>query len=90
MEVSGSGRDLPGPPSRIRFPLALPRNILLEQGIADEILLFIYPVLLGQGKRFLSEGAAPRTLELVDTNALPSGIIVNRYKSPGPLKKNQL
>jgi dihydrofolate reductase len=29
--------------------------VLLEHGLAEEVLLFVYPVLLGKGKRFFSE-----------------------------------
>jgi riboflavin biosynthesis pyrimidine reductase len=28
--------------------------MLLEHGLADEVLLFVYPVLLGKGKRFIT------------------------------------
>jgi dihydrofolate reductase len=59
---------------------------LLEHGLADELLLIVYPVLLGMGKRLFAEGSPPRSLELVNTNAMPSGIIVSRYKVAGPLK----
>jgi hypothetical protein len=38
------------------------------------------------GKRLFAEGSPPRSLELVNTNAMPSGIIVSRYKVAGPLK----
>jgi dihydrofolate reductase len=31
-------------------------SMLLEQGLADEFLLFVYPILLGKGKRFFSDG----------------------------------
>ena len=34
--------------------------MLLEQGLVDEVLLFVYPVLLGRGKRFFSDSADPR------------------------------
>jgi len=61
-------------------------STLLEHGLADEILLIVYPVLLGNGKRFFAEGSPPRSLELVGTNALPTGIIVSTYKVAGPLK----
>src|SRR5215213_3837315 len=50
-------------------------STLLEHGIADEVLLAVYPVLLGTGKRFLAEGTPPRSFELVGTKAFPSGII---------------
>jgi dihydrofolate reductase len=60
--------------------------VLLEHGLADEVLLFVYPVLLGIGKRIFAEGTPPRAFELASTKALPSGIIINSYKAAGPLK----
>jgi len=53
--------------------------VLLEHGLADEVLLLVYPVLLGKGKRFFAEGTPPRAFELDSTKALPSGIIINSY-----------
>jgi len=61
-------------------------STLLEHGLADEVLLMVYPVLLGTGKRFFAEGTAPRSFELVSTKAMPSGIIFSTYKVAGPLK----
>src|SRR5579884_1798008 len=45
-------------------------STLLEHGLADEVLLIVYPVLLGQGKRFFSEGTPARSFELASTKAL--------------------
>jgi dihydrofolate reductase len=59
---------------------------LLEHGLADEVWLVVYPVLLGTGKRFFAEGTPPRSFELVSTKALLSGIILSHYKFAGPLK----
>ena len=59
---------------------------LLEHGLADEVLLVVYPVLLGTGKRFFAEGTPPRTLELLSTKTTPTGIQLNHYKVVGPLK----
>ena len=61
-------------------------STLLEHGLADEVLLFVYPVLLGKGKRLFAEGTPPRAFELASTKALPSGIVINAYKAAGPLK----
>jgi dihydrofolate reductase len=61
-------------------------STLLEHGLADEILLFVYPVLLGKGKRLFAEGTPPRAFELASTRALSSGIVINAYKAAGPLK----
>lgn len=59
---------------------------LLEHGLADEVVLIVYPVLLGTGKRFLAEGTPASALELVGTQAMPSGIILSTYRVAGPLK----
>jgi dihydrofolate reductase len=59
---------------------------VLEHGLADEVLLVVYPVLLGTGKRFFAEGTPPRSFELVGTQAFLSGIILSTYKAAGPLK----
>ncbi|MGF6722194.1 dihydrofolate reductase [Paraburkholderia sp. GAS41] len=61
-------------------------STLLEQGLADEVLLAVYPVLLGTGKRFFAEGTSPRAFELVRTQATPSGVNLCTYKVAGPLK----
>src|SRR3984957_13798345 len=45
--------------------------VLLEHGLADEVMLLVYPVLLGKGKRFVAEGTPPRAFELDSTKALP-------------------
>ncbi|GLH65917.1 dihydrofolate reductase family protein [Geothrix edaphica] len=61
-------------------------STLLGHGLADEVLLAVYPVLLGTGKRLFAEGTPPRSLELVSTHAFPSGILFTTYKVAGPLK----
>ena len=59
---------------------------VLEHGLADEVMLAVYPVLVGTGKRFFAQGTPGRTFELVSTRAFPSGIIFNTYKVVGALK----
>jgi dihydrofolate reductase len=61
-------------------------STLLEHGLADEVLLVVYPVLLGTGKRFFAKGTPARSFELVSSQALPSGVIFSLYKVAGPLK----
>ncbi len=60
-------------------------STVLEQGLADEVLLIVYPALLGTGKRFFAEGTPARSLELVSTKTMPSGILFNAYKVIGSL-----
>ena len=52
-------------------------SVLLEQGLVDEVLLLVCPVLLGRGKRFFSDSADPRELAFVRTKATPSGVLMN-------------
>ena len=59
---------------------------LLEHGLADEVLLVAFPVLMGTGKRIFAEGTPPRAFEFVSTKALGSGVIINMYKPSGPLR----
>jgi dihydrofolate reductase len=61
-------------------------SMLLEHGLADEVLLVVYPVLLGTGKRFFAERTPPRSFELIKTQTTPTGIILITYKVAGPLK----
>jgi dihydrofolate reductase len=60
--------------------------MLLEHGLADEVLLIVLPVLLGTGKRFFSDGTPPCELALVSTEAVPSGVIMSTYRPNGPLR----
>jgi dihydrofolate reductase len=59
---------------------------LLEHGVVDEVVLAVYPVLVGTGKRFFKEGTRGRTFELVSTKTTSTGIVLNNYKAVGPLK----
>ena len=60
--------------------------VLLEHGLADEVMLLVFPVLLGTGKRFFADGTPPRELALVSTKAVSSGVIISTYKPSGPLR----
>ena len=65
-------------------------STLLAHGLADELLLITYPVLLGIGKRFFAAGTPPCTFELVSSRATPSGVILKAYRVVGPLKPAHL
>ena len=60
--------------------------VLLEQGLVDEVVLAVYPILLGRGKRCFLESAAPRELALVNSKATPSGVLINTYRHVGSLR----
>lgn len=60
---------------------------LLEQGLVDEVVTLVYPVLVGAGKRFFAEGTPACQLTLENSQAMSSGIIVNTYQYSGLLQK---
>jgi dihydrofolate reductase len=60
--------------------------VLLGHGLVDEILLLVYPVLLGTGKRFFSNRSAPLELALVSTKAASSGVVMSTCKPVGALR----
>ena len=62
------------------------RPVLLEQGLVDEVVLMVYPVLLGRGKRFFSDSADPRELALVSSKAMSTGVLLNTYRHVGSLR----
>lgn len=62
-------------------------SMLLDQGLADEVVLITYPVLLGRGKRLLSDSITARELVFVDSKSTPTGLLINTYKHLGSLKK---
>jgi dihydrofolate reductase len=59
---------------------------LLKNDLVDELRLRIYPVTIGTGKRLFAEGTIPAAFELIDSQALPSGVILANYKRAGKLK----
>jgi len=61
-------------------------SMLVEQGLVDEVVLMVFPVLLGRGKRFYSDRVDPRELALVSTKATPTGVLINTYRYVGSLR----
>jgi dihydrofolate reductase len=53
---------------------------LIENRLVDEYRLMIFPVVLGSGRRLFPERPEKLPLELVDTQAFGSGVIVNSYR----------
>lgn len=60
--------------------------VLIEHQLADEVVLLVFPVLIGRGKRIFSDTAAPSELKLIASKAAGSGVIINIYKPAGPAR----
>lgn len=60
--------------------------MLIAEQLADEVILLVFPVMIGTGKRVFSVIAAPSELALLDSRAAPSGVIVSRYRPAGAMR----
>ena len=61
-------------------------SVLLGQGLVDEVVVCVYPVLLGRGKRIFSDRIDARELAFVSTKATPTGVLLNTYRYVGALR----
>jgi dihydrofolate reductase len=59
---------------------------LLANDLVDEFRVWIFPVVLGGGKRLFGEGTAPAGLELVDSKTSTTGVLMATYKPAGAPK----
>lgn len=53
---------------------------LLAAGLVDEVRLFVFPVVVGRGRRLFPDGVALRTLSLAESRAFRSGVTFWRYR----------
>jgi dihydrofolate reductase len=60
---------------------------LIAAELVDEFRVWVYPVVLGKGKRLFENGVPPRGLNLVEARSTPSGVLLNTYRPAGPLPK---
>ena len=56
---------------------------LLDNDLIDEMNLFIFPVVVGQGTRLFPAAGPDRALELVDSRATPGGMTIQVYRPAG-------
>jgi dihydrofolate reductase len=56
---------------------------LLRSGLVDTLHLWLYPLLLGTGKRVFGDGTMPTALQLTESQAYPGGAIHLTYEAVG-------
>jgi dihydrofolate reductase len=59
---------------------------LLENDLVDEFRMWIFPVVIGTGKRFFGEGTMPAALRLVDSQVSKTGVTINVYERAGDVE----
>lgn len=53
---------------------------LMKHDLVDRYILWIFPVVLGTGKRLFSEGAVPAGMRLADTTTSSTGVVIAKYE----------
>jgi dihydrofolate reductase len=56
---------------------------LLAKDLIDEIALFTFPVVLGNGKKLFEEGAKPAAFTLIENKVTSKGVMIGRYQRAG-------
>jgi dihydrofolate reductase len=59
---------------------------LLDNHLVDEMNLFTFPVVVGQGTRLFPDTGPDAALELVESRSSPSGVIIQVYRLGGHLR----
>jgi len=60
---------------------------LIAADLVDEYRMWVFPLVLGEGKRLFENGVPPRRLSLVSTRSTQMGVLLNTYRPAGSLPK---
>ena len=60
---------------------------LLAHDLVDELRAWIYPLVLGSGKRLFGDGAIPAALTLVDCRRSTTGVLIATYTRGGQIER---
>ena len=58
---------------------------LIAAELVDEYRIWVFPLVLGEGKRLFENGVPPGGLALVETRSTPKGVLINTYRPAGSL-----
>jgi dihydrofolate reductase len=56
---------------------------LLDNGLVDEVNLFVFPVVVGQGTRLFAATGTDAALDLIDSRWTPTGVTIQVYRFSG-------
>jgi dihydrofolate reductase len=58
---------------------------LLRHNLVDEYRLWVFPLVIGSGKRLFSDGTVPAALKLVDSTVSTTGVVIGTYEPAGEI-----
>ena len=75
-------KDTDGPELQVHGSADLLQT-LIHHDLIDEYRLWIFPVLVGTGKRLFADGVVPASLELVTSSVSTTGVVIGTYRPAG-------
>src|SRR5215213_1497950 len=58
---------------------------LLRHNLVDQYRLWVFPLVIGSGKRLFADGTIPAALRLVDTTVSSTGVVIGTYERAGEI-----
>jgi dihydrofolate reductase len=58
---------------------------LLRHNLVDQYRLWVFPVVVGSGRRLFAEGTIPSGLKLVDSKVSTTGVVIGTYEPAGEI-----
>jgi dihydrofolate reductase len=59
---------------------------LIKADLVDAYELWVFPLVLGKGKRLFGEGAIPGAFKLVDSQTSSTGVVIQAYERAGDIE----
>ena len=58
---------------------------LMRHNLVDQYRLWVFPVVIGTGKRLFSESTIPSGLKLLDSKVSTTGVVIGTYEPAGEI-----
>ena len=58
---------------------------LMRHDLVDEYRLWVFPLVIGSGKRLFADGTIPAGLKLVDSKVSTTGVVIGTYEPAGKI-----
>ncbi len=58
---------------------------LLRHNLVDQFRLWVFPLVIGSGKRLFADGTIPAGLKLVDSKVSTTGVVIGMYEPAGEI-----
>jgi hypothetical protein len=58
---------------------------LIRHSLVDEYRLWVFPLVIGSGKRLFADGTIPAALRLLDSKVSTTGVVISTYEPAGEI-----